>query len=412
MSEKLTPAEFYKRYPEMGTGAVSTDMYWKPEIFEKEVNEIFRTVWHYVGRVEQIGDVGSFFVKELETFGISVLVVRGEDQLVRGFLNACVHRGNKLELELTGRKNIFACNFHGWGYGVDGAVTYIPDIDEGFPGLDSGQLSLKELKLDIWEGFIFVNIEPEPSITLDDYLGRQGADLRGYPFSSGTTMFRLGGEVQTNWKFLIDSFCESYHIHFLHKKSIDGPMAGTDNPYGRAVDIRIKGNHRTFSTRGNRNWSPKPMQALAAKYSPGLSITGSGSTPQKMPRGVNESGSEDWAMDVNVFFPNMICTIGAGTYYIHQVWPLAANRTKYELTGYTLPAKNAAHRFGQQHAISEIRDVILEDLNVLERMQKNMETGLVDKIYFHDHEIALRYQHYTIKSKLNGTKNLVKESNP
>ncbi|MAZ45312.1 MAG: hypothetical protein CMD74_01240 [Gammaproteobacteria bacterium] len=407
MSEELTSAEFHKRYPQLGTGPVSTDIYWKPDLYQLEIENIFRPAWHYVGRAEQISESGSFFVKELETFGVSILVVRGKTGKIKAFLNACVHRGNKLELEARGKKSVFSCKFHGWSYGLDGGVTHIPDIDEGFPGVDCSKLSLKELDMGIWEGFIFVNIGGRSVQPLEDYLGEQGKDLVGYPFSHATTMFKFSGEVQTNWKFLIDSFCESYHIHFLHKKSIDGPMAGPENPFGRAVDIRIKGMHRTFATRGNRSWIPKPLQALASKYSPGLSITGSGDTPISMPKGVNESGSPDWAMDVNVFFPNLICTIGAGTYYIHQVWPLAPNKSRYELTGYMLPAINAAQRFGQQHAISEIRDVVLEDLNVLERIQKNMETGLIDQIYFHDHEIALRYQHYTVQNKINGSINEV-----
>jgi Rieske 2Fe-2S family protein len=339
-----------------------------------------------------------------------VLIVRGKDRQVRAFLNACVHRGNKLQLGSGGQQSVFTCKFHGWTYGLDGAVARIPDGDDGFPGVDCGGLSLRRLHMDVWEGFIFVNVEDEPRQMLDQYLGRQASDLAGYPFEEGVTRFKFAGVVNTNWKFLIDSFCESYHIHFLHKKSIDGPMAGPENPFGRAVDVRIKGIHRTFSTRGNRDWSPKPLQALASKHSPGLSITAAGDDPKSMPKGVNESGSPDWAMDVNVFFPNLICTIGAGTYYIHQVWPLAPNKTKYELTGYMQPATNAAQRFGQQHAISEIRDVILEDLNVLERVQKNMETGLIDHIYFHDHEIALRYQHYTVQNKLNGSTNEVAES--
>jgi hypothetical protein len=50
--------------------------------------------------------------------------------------------------------------------------------------------------------------------------------------------------------------------------------------------------------------------------------------------------------------------------------------------------------------MAELRDAVLEDANTLERMQRNVSTGLVDKFYFHDHELSLRYQHFTVKKHL------------
>ncbi|MDG1987835.1 MAG: aromatic ring-hydroxylating dioxygenase subunit alpha [Halieaceae bacterium] len=410
MPAELTPPEFHKRYPSLGTGAVSTDMYWKPEIFAKEVEAIFRPSWHYLGRIEQIQRPGDFFVRELRTFGISVLVVRGEDNEIRAFFNACIHRGNKLQVRTVGRRRTFTCKFHGWRYALDGRVDHIPD-KEGFPGIDCKNIKLKQLNTAIWQGFIFVNINDQPEQTLEEYLGSQGGDLVGYPFEKGVTQFKIETEVNCNWKFLLDSFTESYHIAQLHNRSINGPMAGPDNPFGRAVDVRIKGLHRSFGTRGNLNFKPEPVQQLALNYSPSLSLTAAGGEADHKPKGVNPTDSPDWCMDVNVFFPNLLCTIGGGTYFTHQVWPLSANKTHWELTGYLRPATNAAHRFGQEHALVELRDVVLEDLNILERIQKNIETGLIPEFHFHDHEIALRYQNYTVEHKISGTTNEIAKAN-
>jgi hypothetical protein len=83
-------------------------------------------------------------------------------------------------------------------------------------------------------------------------------------------------------------------------------------------------------------------------------------------------------------------------YFTHQMWPLAANRTRWEMTGYLRPAANAAERFGQEHAMVELRDAVLEDANTLERMQRNVATGLIGAFHFHDHELSLRYQHHTV----------------
>jgi hypothetical protein len=66
------------------------------------------------------------------------------------------------------------------------------------------------------------------------------------------------------------------------------------------------------------------------------------------------------------------------------------------MTGYLRPAANAAERFGQEHAMVELRDAVLEDANTLERMQRNVATGLIGAFHFHDHELSLRYQHHTV----------------
>ena len=395
----VTPPDLTGKHPHVGTGPVSTDIYYKPELFQREIERIFRPTWHCVGRVEQLPEAGSYFVKELATFGISALVVRDHDEVVRAFLNACPHRGNQLELSACGRRNAFTCKFHSWSFDLSGQLRGLPDA-EGFPELDQSSVGLTQLPCEQWQGFIFVNINQTPDVTLANYLGEQAADLAGYPFDAGTSRFQYAGEVQTNWKFLVDSFCETYHVPYLHRHSIHSTMAGPDNPYGRVVDVRLKGDHRTTSVWGNRAYQPKPVQKLALQYAPGVSITSAGDDSLELPKGLNQTRSPNWSIDVTVFFPGFVCVIGAGMYFTHQMWPLAPDRTRWEMTGYLRPAGNAAERFGQEHAMVELRDAVLEDANTLERMQRNVASGLVKQFHFHDHELSLRYQHYTVCQKL------------
>lgn len=394
-ASQFTPVNLTARYPELDHGPVRTDIYWQPEIFDEEIERIFRPTWHCVGREEQIPQAGEFFVKELPTFELSVIVVRGHDGAVRAFLNACPHRGNQVELTSCGRRSAFTCKFHAWSYDLEGRLQSVPD-EEGFPDLDKSAIGLTEFPCETWQGFIFVNLNKDPSDCLSDYLGEQGADLEGYPFGRGTARFQFAGEVGTNWKFLVDSFCETYHVPFLHRRTINSTMAGPDNPHGRVVDVRLKGDHRTTSVWGNRSYEPKTVQGMALTHTPGVSITSAGADAVELPRGLNQTRSPNWSIDVTVFFPGFVCVIGAGMYFTHQMWPLAANRTRWEMTGYLRPASNAAERFGQEHAMVELRDAVLEDANTLERMQRNVATGLIDAFHFHDHELSLRYQHHTV----------------
>jgi phenylpropionate dioxygenase-like ring-hydroxylating dioxygenase large terminal subunit len=330
---QATPVNLTARYPELDNGPVRADVYWQPEIFDQEIERIFRPTWHCVGREEQITATGEFFVKELPTFEFSVIVARGDDGAVRAFLNACPHRGNQVELTACGRRSAFTCKFHAWSYDLKGRLKSVPD-EAGFPGLDKAAIGLTEFPCETWQGFVFVNLNENPPVSLIDYLGEQGADLEGYPFDQGTARFQFAGEVETNWKFLVDSFCETYHVPFLHRRTIHSTMAGPDNPHGRVVDVRLKGDHRTTSVWGNRAYEPKTVQAMALTHTPGVSITSAGADTVQLPRGLNQTRSPNWSIDVTVFFPGFVCVIGAGMYFTHQMWPLAANRTRWEMTGY------------------------------------------------------------------------------
>ena len=77
---------------------------------------------------------------------------------------------------------MLTCKFHGWSYGLNGQLRFVPDEGRFFD-LDKDRLGLTPVTLDIWEGFLFVHIDPHPRETLDEFLGEFGRQLRGYPFS-------------------------------------------------------------------------------------------------------------------------------------------------------------------------------------------------------------------------------------
>ena len=110
-----------------------------------EREAIFKRAWLQVGRVEQIPRSGSFFTKEIAAANTSIIVVRDGDGEVRAFHNICRHRGNKLvwndfpQEETSGTARQFACKYHGWRYGLDGACTFVQQEGEFFD-LDKAEL--------------------------------------------------------------------------------------------------------------------------------------------------------------------------------------------------------------------------------------------------------------------------------
>jgi Rieske 2Fe-2S family protein len=99
--------------------------YCSDEVFDLERRRIFQDGWFCVGRAEEAPENGSFFVTDIA--GESVLIVRGEDGLLRGFLNVCRHRGSRL-CDGAGRMRVIRCPYHAWSYRLDGRLRSTPNV--------------------------------------------------------------------------------------------------------------------------------------------------------------------------------------------------------------------------------------------------------------------------------------------
>src|SRR3954464_6331939 len=160
----------------LNTEPVSYEDSIAPEHYEKERDAIFRRTWLNVGRVEQLPRNGSYFTRELDAARTSVLIVKDMKGEVRAFQNMCRHRGNKLvwndypREETAGVCRQFTCKYHGWRYDLEGQLTFVQQEQEFFD-LDKADFGLVAVNVDVWEGFIFVNFDPEAA-PLRDYMGR------------------------------------------------------------------------------------------------------------------------------------------------------------------------------------------------------------------------------------------------
>ena len=123
----------------------------------------------------------------------------------------CRHRGNKLVWqdepadETSGTCRQFTCKYHGWRYGLDGDLTFIQQEQEFFD-IDKRDYGLASVQVDIWEGFIFVNLDRGNTVPVREYLGKLGAGLEGYPFGELTEVYQYRARINSNWKLYIDAF--------------------------------------------------------------------------------------------------------------------------------------------------------------------------------------------------------------
>jgi hypothetical protein len=172
-------------------------------------------------------------------------------------------------------------------------------------------------------------------------------------------------------------------------------MMASGNPHGRLLDVALRGPHRT-----NSHYSvlaePKPAQKLAYFNAAAAQNVVQKNLEYEMPKGINATRSPWWTVDLITFFPGLSFTLSAHMYTSHQVWPLSANRCLYQQRVFVRPAQNAAQRFGQENTMVEFRDVVMEDLSTLERIQRALDTGVIKQFHYHDHELALRHQHKVV----------------
>src|SRR5256885_10011735 len=141
-----------------------------PETFAEEQKKIFATQWLLVGHQSQLGKSGDFFLATIA--GESLIVVRDQRSEIRGLYNVCRHRGTRLKEDACGHASAIQCPYHAWTYGLDGRLIGAPHMDE-VPGFDKSDFSLHAVKLAVWEGFIFVNLNGEEARLRSEATARQ-----------------------------------------------------------------------------------------------------------------------------------------------------------------------------------------------------------------------------------------------
>lgn len=194
-------------------------LYTSKEIFDYEVEAIFMKQWLCVGRAEEFANPGDFLATRI--VGEPALIVRAEDGRLQAFRNVCRHRGVEVA---TGRGSAkeFTCPYHGWVYGLDGALIGAPHTRE-VRGFDIKTCSLTAIKLDTWGGYVFINFDPGCQ-SLGDYLDEDGVrDFLGFLQPQDTRLCdKFVFEVPCNWKFIPENLMDIYHVGVIHRESFGG----------------------------------------------------------------------------------------------------------------------------------------------------------------------------------------------
>jgi choline monooxygenase len=175
---------------------------------------VFGGTWQVVARADQLQRPRQFVTTQLA--GEPLVVVRSADGELRAFYNVCRHHAAAVVTEAAGDATIFRCPYHGWSYGLDGALKGAPEF-EGVCGFDRAKNGLVAVQCAVWEQFVFVNLDLRAA-PLSDFLG--GVVARVAPLNLASMHFfeRRVYSMGCNWKVFVDNYLDGgYHVPHLHK---------------------------------------------------------------------------------------------------------------------------------------------------------------------------------------------------
>jgi phenylpropionate dioxygenase-like ring-hydroxylating dioxygenase large terminal subunit len=227
--------------------------YTAPEFFAFEQAEVFGRTWICVGRVEQVAHPGDCLATEVA--GEPLLVVRGEDGAIRALSAICQHRGEIIPCPAPGARAL-RCPLHFWTYDFEGRLAGAARMgDAEQVAALRRAVRLPSIRLELWHGFIFVNLDPDaaplgPSLAKLEPLwpGYEATGLTALPPKMSDT------PLPWNWKVHVENFTDAYHTEYVHIGTHDfapSAMAGDgvrftemapgDNAIVRSVPMKTPG---------------------------------------------------------------------------------------------------------------------------------------------------------------------------
>ena len=186
------------------------------EIISSEVNKIFYDHPVPIALSAEFKENNSY--KAAKVIDTPLLITKGEDGVVRTFINICKHRGAPVCPEGTGKKSKFNCTYHGWMYNNTGNLVNIFKSDT-FGDIDKSKIQLTELFCEERSGFIWACLNPDIKYDLIQWMNGFDAELDDIDLEN----WHLFKSIKINgpmWKICWDGYTDGYHHHMVHPETV------------------------------------------------------------------------------------------------------------------------------------------------------------------------------------------------
>jgi len=309
---------------------IPTTRYTDPAFFELELEQIFHRTWLFAGHESEWPDNGSY--RLFTRSGAPIVIVRGQDEVLRGFYNACRHRGAPVTRDVCGTARRLTCQYHSWSYDMQGMLKAVPD-SRSFVDLDTDDLGLVPVRCEVWEGWVFVSEDLEAP-TLTDHLGPLCDQMRDI---NGPSLRKVGTQVHridANWKLLVDAFLEVYHVRTIHP---DNAALLYDD---QSVTVAMLANGHSRLTTEKREELRDFVMTSPEHDNPSVGLL--------------------WRQTSTSFgiFPNLVVPMDTGAFTFLCMWPVDATTTELELQWYA-PAWEGNEVPADHLALMELFDTVM-----------------------------------------------------
>jgi Rieske 2Fe-2S family protein len=207
------------------------EAYVSDDVFAWERKHFFESSWMCVGRADELAGSGSLRAVRVGTE--SVLLVRDQQGILRGFYNVCRHRGHELaEVGECTTARVIRCPYHAWVYGLDGSLRGAPHFSER-SGFDRSRYPLIDVRLATWGGWLFVNVSGDAP-PLSEQVGSLGEIIADHEPARLRSAARHDYVIEANWKIITENYHECYHCSQIHPELCR--VSSPDSGYNIAPD--------------------------------------------------------------------------------------------------------------------------------------------------------------------------------
>ncbi len=296
-----------------------------PEVFAAELREVFERSWVHVADLPELRRGGDYVAATLGR--VPVVIVRGHDGALRGFVNACRHRGATVAEGAGNCGNSLRCPYHAWTYDTTGRLAGVPFREE-FCELDGRDLL--SIRVATAGPLVFACAD-DAAPPFADWAGELPSALRGT--EEMEPAFEFGYDVAANWKVSVENALDGYHIRFVHDFLSDFLAQDLD----RAENV--------FEAHSSYTRAPMSADAVAA--------VGGGSDMVRF----------------GLVFPNIIPVLTPFDLSYLRVDPIAPERLRIVARSYDLPGPGRFSRELRRAAFDRTNG---QDIAVVERVQRGL----------------------------------------
>ncbi len=197
--------------------------YFDKSVLDNEKKKLFSKIWNFVGFKNEFSQINDFKTHDIADIPVVIQNCKGE---IKCFKNICSHRHSIIQVEAKGNRPLF-CPYHGWSYNENGSLFGIPKKPLfNFNSDEMECLKLKEYKVDFCGDLVFVNINPDSTETLKDFLGLFYLEIEKMSQNFGDLIDINEMVIHANWKILVENTLESYHVNLIHSDTFKRLGAG------------------------------------------------------------------------------------------------------------------------------------------------------------------------------------------